>query len=467
MQVLLNFTLQSTFYIYGMLGLMFSFKCLIEENYNSSIYFITSIVSLIIGYLFKVLFFKEHINFKNFIFTIFSSWLLLILVSSIPYYSLIKLLDFTEIIFLSTSYITTTGLSLNYYDYMKENDTLFIWSSLTQLIGGVFSILTFILFFLVLFNKNEKLVIFNKILILKFLLYYFFLLFLYILFLNFFLDDYTNSFLIASAIISTGGIIGENGHLLEHYLSDNNYLTAYTFLMFVTIFILPIFLYLQNPKIMKIYYLNFFKRSFFLIIVLSLVLLVLINKSFLNLRESLFVFLSFVSTTGLLPNKFENLDYLEQIYPLFFLFVMLVMIGSFSGSSSGGLKIDRLGIIFIKIKDELTKLTLRHKVYGTELIKKGSNQKELNSLYALIAFGIFIMIFALLLLSMSGKNIFESFAFSIAALTNTGDGFLHLYGVDITKNSNVIIILNLLMICGRFEIIGYLLIVQKLSIKVN
>ena len=34
---------------------------------------------------------------------------------------------------------------------------------------------------------------------------------------------------------------------------------------------------------------------------------------------------------------------------------------------------------------------------------------------------------------MSGKNIFESFAFSIAALTNTGDGFLHLYGVDITK----------------------------------
>ena len=68
---------------------------------------------------------------------------------------------------------------------------------------------------------------------------------------------------------------------------------------------------------------------------------------------------------------------------------------------------------------------------------------------------------------MSGKNIFESFAFSIAALTNTGDGFLHLYGVDITKNSNVIIILNLLMICGRFEIIGYLLIFKKLSIKVN
>ena len=57
---------------------------------------------------------------------------------------------------------------------MKENDTLFIWSSLTQLIGGVFSILTFY-FFLVLFNKNEKLVIFNKILILKFLLYYFLL----------------------------------------------------------------------------------------------------------------------------------------------------------------------------------------------------------------------------------------------------------------------------------------------------
>ena len=67
------------------------------------------------------------------------------------------------------------------------------------------------------------------------------------------------------------------------------------------------------------------------------------------------------------------------------------MIGSFSGGSSGGLKIDRISILFIKIKDELTKLTLRHKVYGIDLVKKGSNQKELNSFYALISLGIFII----------------------------------------------------------------------------
>ena len=95
----------------------------------------------------------------------------------------------------------------------------------------------------------------------------------------------------------------------------------------------------------------------------------------------IFFIFSFLTTTGILPNKVSDILVLQQISPLFFIFLILIIIGSLSGSSGGGLKIDKLSIIFIKIRSELKKLTLSHKLYGAELIKKGFNQKELNSLF--------------------------------------------------------------------------------------
>ena len=465
MQNLLNFTLQSIFYVYGSLGLILSIKCLLESNNNSSIFFISSILCFIIGYFLNLLFYNNDLKVKNFIITIFLSWLLLIIVSSIPFYSLIKVLDLNSIIFISTSYITTTGFNLEIFSHFQEYESLLIWSSFIQLIGGFFSIICFILFFLVLYNKHDKLVIFNKKLILRFFLYYFLFFIIYIFVLNFALKDFLNSFMVASAIISSGGTVGSNGHLLGFYFSDNNFLVVYSLLILLTILILPFFLYIHNSRIFKTYYLKILKRSFFIILILIFLFLLFINNSLLTLQENLFIFLSFLTTTGLLPNKVTNIMIIQQLYPLFFIFLILIMIGSFSGGSSGGLKIDRISILFIKIKDELTKLTLRHKVYGIDLVKKGANQKELNSFYALISLGIFIIILSMLLLCISGNSIFESFVFSIAALTNTGDGFLHINNVTLKENSNLFLILNFLMICGRFELIGYLLIFKKLSIK--
>ena len=156
---------------------------------------------------------------------------------------------------------------------------------------------------------------------------------------------------------------------------------------------------------------------------------------------------------------------LELINPFFFIFLLIIIIGSFSGSSSGGLKVDKISILFIKIKDELNKLAFRHKVFGVDLIKKGSDQKELNNLYALIAFGILIVICSILSLCIAGYSVFEAYTISIAALTNTGEGFLYINNVILKENSSIFLILNFLMICGRFEIIGYLLIFKKIIFK--
>ena len=121
-----------------------------------------------------------------------------------------------------------------------------------------------------------------------------------------------------------------------------------------------------------------------------------------------------------MPNKLNNELILQQINQFFFIFLLIIIIGSFSGSASGGLKLDKVSILFIKLKDELNKLAFRHKVFGVELLKKGSDQKELNNLYALIAFGILIVICSILSLCIAGYSVFEAYTISIAALTNTG-----------------------------------------------
>lgn len=465
MHNLLIFTLQTTFYVYGIFSLLLSFWCLIYSENNYSIFFISTIICFIIGYFISFLLSDKIALLRNFLKALFLCWLLLIIVASIPFYSLINVVDFNTIIFFSTSLSTTTGFNVSFFNYFQDFEPLLIWSSIVQVMGGFFSIISFILIFLVIFNNKNKYVIFNKKLIIKFILYYFMLFIIYILLINYNINDLQDSLVITAAIISTGGVIGNEGNVLGHYFSKNNFLIIYSMLIVFTTIIVPFFLIVQNRDIFYSYYLKVLKRCFFLLIVSAIMLLIILNMEFLSFEENLFIFLSFITTTGILPNKVNDVSILQQLYPFFFIFLLLTVIGGFSASSSGGLKIDRISILIIKIKEELSKLTLRHKVYGVDLIKKGSDQNELNSFYALLSFGICIIISSVLMLATFGYSLFEAFAISVAALSNTGDGFLYLNNIKLYDTSYSFFILNLLMICGRFELVGYLLIIQKFIFK--
>ena len=142
-----------------------------------------------------------------------------------------------------------------------------------------------------------------------------------------------------------------------------------------------------------------------------------------------------------------------------------MIIGTFSGTSNGGLKIDKLSIVIIKTSEELSKFIYTHNLQNIEILRKGSNQKELNSLYALIALGAIISFLSVLLHNIAGYSVKDAFILSIGALTNTGEGIKHLANLNYEDGENMYFILNLLMICGRFENIGYLLIISKILKK--
>jgi trk system potassium uptake protein TrkH len=206
-------------------------------------------------------------------------------------------------------------------------------------------------------------------------------------------------------------------------------------------------------------------RSLILLVGILLMLCTLFQINSLNFIERFFIYFSFITSTGMLPNNTSDILVLQQILPLFFIFLILITIGSLSGSSGGGLKLDKVSIIFIKIKTELKKLTLSHKLYGADLIKKGFNQKELNSLFALLALGGIFVLGSVLILTSIGNSVFNSFVLAMASLTNTGEGFIYINDISLNKNAFSYLVLNFLMIFGRFEVIGYLLIFQKFTIR--
>ena len=171
MQKLLNYTLQLIFYLHGGFALLLSlggFLLLVKIL----VFFITFILSLIIGYFYKPLFYNNKFKEKNLATTILLSWLLLVLLSAIPLFSYMDILSISDIFFISTSFVTTTGFHHNLLvnlNYLELN----IWYSFIQMLGGLLSILSYILFFLILFNKHNKFVVFNKSLVIKFIIYYF------------------------------------------------------------------------------------------------------------------------------------------------------------------------------------------------------------------------------------------------------------------------------------------------------
>ena len=86
MQNLLNYSLQLTFFFYGGLALLLSLKCYFTSSKNASVFFISFIISFVIGYFFKALFYNNKFKEKNLAITIFLSWILLIIVSAVPFF---------------------------------------------------------------------------------------------------------------------------------------------------------------------------------------------------------------------------------------------------------------------------------------------------------------------------------------------------------------------------------------------
>jgi trk system potassium uptake protein TrkH len=203
-------------------------------------------------------------------------------------------------------------------------------------------------------------------------------------------------------------------------------------------------IYLNDSEIKL--YIGIIIAAFFLT---SIVLVV--NDSYSSLYESLrhaaFQVVAMVTNTGF---STANISTLPWMLPLFLM--ILGTIGACAGSTSGGLKMVRLILLYKLSMRELYRLIHPHGKFIIKLDGKTINYRVLDSVSAFILQFMFLLaVFTLMLMTM-GEDVTTSATASLSALANLGPAL----GEASSNHANLADgskwILSLVMIFGRLEI---------------
>ena len=430
-------------------------------------YFITLIVSLILGFLFY--FFgksgTKKINFIDQLILIILVYFFTGFLMSIPFYLSNFQVTFISALFEAISGLTSTGFST--FKSIKYLDpTLILWRSSSQWIGGLF----FLIFLILLFSnktfnykmtnltfsgdsnfKSEESI---KNSILRIFIIYSFLSFLILVLLSISEIRLFNSLNLAMTLISNGGFLPSDN--LNEIINSN--FQKIILALSLTFSLLNFYLIFNifNKKIL----LHQHKEDFYLLF-LAFILIILI---YFNNFDGLNVIISVISS---LANSGITLLKTENNLSLYFL--LITIIGGSLISNSSGIKMSRFYILLKITASEIIKLISPNSVINKTIFNTDNKITDDN---VRISFLIFISFF-LSLFILSSLLVFDdigferSFKLSILALTNTVNS--EMYSLQSINFANLLtsskISLILFMIIGKIELISILLIFKKILFK--
>tara|TARA_B100000700_G_scaffold156336_1_gene173641 strand:+ start:7322 stop:8728 length:1407 start_codon:yes stop_codon:yes gene_type:complete len=429
-------------------------------------YFYSLILSLLFGLIFI---FKKKDNLKISIYhkilTVILGYFLLPLIISIPFYLSIYNISFLDSYFETVSGFTSTGFTI--FDNIKHLDqSLILWRSSSQWIGGLY-FLSSIILLIDIFDNNLKKSLTNFITfdstetlkqLTKILILYSFLTLLIFLVLKVSDIRTFDSFNLSMSLISSGGFLPFNN--LSIVLNSNIKEVIFSLLMLISFF--SIFLS-YNLIFLKNRNLNFFQEDLYLLI--YLVSLTLVFFSFLNFEYDLS--LLFFS----LSSSVSNIGFSLESSPknLSFIFLILVIIGGSFFSTSSGIRFLKLYVLFkFSINNLISHVKPKNVSINKQLFSEISFDKIIINKYFL---SVVIFIISLLFLSsfmtFFGISFENSFKISVLTLMNTVNSAM--YGVedfDFQKLQFIIkYFLIIFMIIGRVELLTILIILKKFLFK--
>ena len=192
-------------------------------------------------------------------------------------------------------------------------------------------------------------------------------------------------------------------------------------------------------------------------IIIMLIYLIFINYEsniFDKIRISSFNVISILSGTGYVTDDFGLWGNFSLIF-----FLFLMFIGGCAGSTACGIKIFRLQMLVIFLKNQIKKLIYPNSI----IINKYNNQKIsdgfINSVIVFIFSFLFIFLIIAMLLSVSGLDFITAVSGAASAISNVGPGL----GETIGPNGNYKAIPDLSkwilafgMLLGRLELFAVL-----------
>ena len=442
---------------------------LIYDQFDSS-FFGASIVTIVFGTLFFLsnLDHEKKLNLQQAFLLTSLSWLSIAIFGSFPFiFSKIEF-SLTNAFFESMSGITTTGSTIipNLEEMPKG---ILLWRAILQWLGGIGIIVMAItlmpimnvggmqLFKISNSDTNEKILPKSTQIALRLIFIYTGLTALCaisykILGMNFF-DSLTHSM----TTIATGGFSNYN-ESIGFFNSVSIEISAMIFIILGSLPFIAYIKFLSGNK--KIFFSDtqiktFLKIIFFSIVILS-IYLIFNNSSQINLRSIFFNVISILTGTGYVNAQFDSWGG----FPLI-LFIVLMFIGGCAGSTTCGIKIFRIQILYSFILNQLKKIIYPKGIFILKYNKDAVDNKFIASIISFIYlyFVIFFIISALL--SLTGLDFITAISGAATSISNVGPGLGSVIGPNGNFSSLPDIskwILTFGMILGRLELFAILVL---------
>ena len=264
----------------------------------------------------------------------------------------------------------------------------------------------------------------------------------------------------AMTTIATGGFSTHNDSI-GFFKSSNIEIVASIFIILGSIPFISYLKFTQGNR--KIFFKDVQIRGLIYLLIISVIImffyLLIINydSSLLDkIRISSFNVISILSGTGYVTDDFGLWGKFSLVF-----FLLLMFIGGCAGSTACGIKIFRLQMLLIFLKNQIKKIISPNSVIITKYNNQKISDDFINSVIIFIFTFLFIFLIIAILLSISGLDFITSISGAASSISNVGPGLGDVIGPngnykaipDISKW-----ILSAGMLLGRLELFAVLVL---------
>jgi trk system potassium uptake protein TrkH len=449
----------------------YSMQIIFKEDSHSFIS--SSFVTIFIGILFVLANLEKEFKLnlrQTFLFSTLA-WVMVAIFGSLPFVLSTMSFTFSEAFFESMSGITTTGATV-ITNLDNSPKSILLWRAIMQWLGGIGIVVMAItilpllkvggmqLFKMEGPDTTEKILPRTIEVAAIIISTYFALTFLCGLFYWIFGMTIFDSVCHAMTTIATGGFSTHNDSI-GFFKSSNIEIIASIFIILGSIPFISYLKFSQGNK--KIFFQDVQIKGLIYLLFISITVMFLYlmfinyeSSLFDKIRISSFNVISILSGTGYVTDDFGLWGKFSLIF-----FLFLMFIGGCAGSTACGIKIFRLQMLLIFLKNQIMKLIYPNSV----IIAKYNNQKIsedfIKSVIIFIFTFLFIFLIIAMLLSISGLDFITSISGAASSISNVGPGLGDMIGPngnyknlpDLSKW-----ILTLGMLFGRLELFAVLVL---------
>ena len=462
------FTLGILQIILGIFMLIPTIAQFLYKEIDSS-FFGASLVTIIFGTLFFLsnLDHDKKLNLQQAFLLTSLSWLSIAIFGSLPFVFSNINFSFTNAFFESMSGITTTGSTIiSNLENMPKG--ILLWRAILQWLGGIGIIVMAItlmpimnvggmqLFKISNNDSSEKILPKSKEVALRLIYIYSILTALCAVSYNILGMSVFDSITHSMTTIATGGFSNYN-ESIGFFDSFSIEISAMIFIILGSFPFIAYIKFLNGDK--KIFFSDIQIKSFIKILLISIIILsiyLILNTNQLNLRSVFFNVISILTGTGYVNAQFDNWGG----FPLI-LFLVLMFIGGCAGSTTCGIKIFRVQILYSFISNQLKKIIYPKGVFILKYNQSPVDNKFIASIISFIYMYLVIFFIITALLSLTGLDFITSISGAATSISNVGPGLGSIIGPNGNFSSLPDVskwILSLGMILGRLELFAILVL---------